>query len=145
MAYPQGGGAYIVARENLGMIPSLVAAAPLLVSYVLTVAVSMSAAVAAITSAIKVLEPYRIEMAIGLIALVTLANLRGLKESGRLFAIPTYLFIVSMFVLIGLALSNSSWARSSRHRHRLCRISWPRRSRSRSFCCSMPLRRAVPR
>lgn len=104
MAYPQGGGAYIVARENLGMIPSLVAAAPLLVSYVLTVAVSMSAAVAAITSAVHSLEPYRIEMAIGLIALVTIANLRGLKESGQLFAIPTYLFIVSMFGLIGVGL-----------------------------------------
>jgi amino acid transporter len=102
MAYPQGGGAYIVARENLGMIPSLVAAAPLLVSYVLTVAVSMSAAVAAIASAVEVLEPYRVELAIGLIGLVTLANLRGIKESGRLFAIPTYLFIASIFVLIGV-------------------------------------------
>ncbi|HEX5691770.1 MAG TPA: APC family permease, partial [Roseiflexaceae bacterium] len=101
MAYPQGGGAYIVARENLGTIPSLVAAAPLLVSYILTVAVSMSAAVAAITSAVHVLEPYRVELAIGLIGLVTLANLRGVKESGTVFAAPTYLFIVSMFVLIG--------------------------------------------
>ena len=82
MAYPQGGGAYIVARENLGTLPSLVAAAPLLVSYILTVAVSMSAAVAAIASAVDVLEPYRVELAIGLIALVTLANLRGVKESG---------------------------------------------------------------
>jgi amino acid transporter len=104
MAYPQGGGAYIVARENLGMIPSLVAAAPLLVSYVLTVAVSMSAAVAAIVSAVHVLEPYRIELAVALIGFVTLANLRGIKESGQLFAIPTYLFIVSMFVLIGVGL-----------------------------------------
>jgi len=104
MAYPQGGGAYIVARENLGMVPSLVAAAPLLVSYVLTVAVSMSAAVAAIASAVEALEPYRVELAIGLIGLVTLANLRGIKESGRLFAIPTYLFIASMFVLIGVGL-----------------------------------------
>jgi amino acid transporter len=104
MAYPQGGGAYIVARENLGMIPSLVAAAPLLISYVLTVAVSMSAAVAAIVSAVHELEPYRVEMAVALIAFVTLANLRGIKESGQLFAIPTYLFIVSMFVLIGVGL-----------------------------------------
>ena len=104
MAYPQGGGAYIVARENLGTIASLVAAAPLLVSYILTVAVSMSAAVAAITSAVHVLEPYRVELAIGLIGLVTLANLRGVKESGQVFAVPTYLFIVSMFVLIGVGL-----------------------------------------
>lgn len=102
VAYPQGGGAYIVARENLGVTPSLIAASSLLIDYVLTVAVSMSAAVAAITSAVHLLEPYRIELAIGLIGLVTLANLRGVKESGRLFAIPTYLFIVSMFLLIGV-------------------------------------------
>lgn len=106
MAYPQGGGAYIVARENLGTIPSLVAAAPLLISYVLTVAVSMSAAVAAITSAVDILEPYRVELAIGFIGLVTLANLRGMKESGRLFAVPTYLFIVSMFTMIGVGIVN---------------------------------------
>jgi amino acid transporter len=104
MAYPQGGGAYIVARENLGTVPSLVAAAPLLISYILTVAVSMSAAVAAITSAVDLLEPYRIELAVGLIALVTLANLRGLKESGQIFAIPTYIFILSTFTLIGVGL-----------------------------------------
>lgn len=104
MAYPQGGGAYIVARDNLGTIPSLVAAAPLLVSYVLTVAVSISAAVAAIVSAVHELEPYRVELAIGLIALVSLANLRGVKESGRLFALPTYLFVLSMFILIGVGL-----------------------------------------
>jgi amino acid transporter len=104
MAYPQGGGAYIVARENLGTIPSLVAAAPLLISYILTVAVSMSAAVAAITSAVELLAPYRIELAVGLIALVTLANLRGLKESGQIFAVPTYIFILSTFTLIGVGL-----------------------------------------
>ncbi len=104
MAYPQGGGAYIVARENLGTIPSLLAAAPLLVSYILTVAVSMSAAVAAITSAVHGLEPYRVELAVGLIGLVTLANLRGVKESGQVFAVPTYLFIISMFVMIGTGL-----------------------------------------
>ena len=104
IAYPQGGGTYIVSRENLGTVPSLVAAASLLIDYILTVAVSMSAAVAAITSAIHALEPYRIELAIGLIGLVTLANLRGVKESGRLFAVPTYLFIFSTFALIGVGL-----------------------------------------
>jgi len=88
IAYPQGGGTYIVSRENLGTIPSLVAASSLLIDYVLTVAVSMSAAVAAITSAVGVLDPYRVQLAIALIALVTLANLRGLKESGQIFAIP---------------------------------------------------------
>jgi amino acid transporter len=104
IAYPQGGGTYIVSRENLGTIPSLVAASSLLIGYVLTVAVSMSAAVAAIASAIHPLEPYRVELAVGLIALVTLANLRGVKESGRVFAVPTYLFVGSMFVLIGVGL-----------------------------------------
>src|SRR6266511_3913441 len=96
IAYPQGGGTYIVSRENLGTVPALVAASALLIDYVLTVAVSMSAAVAAISSAIQTLEPYRVELAIALISLVTLANLRGIKESGRIFAVPTYLFILSM-------------------------------------------------
>jgi amino acid transporter len=104
IAYPQGGGTYIVSRENLGTIPSLVAASSLLIDYVLTVAVSMSAAVAAITSAVAVLDPYRVQLAIALIALVTLANLRGLKESGQIFAIPTYLFVISMFTLISVGL-----------------------------------------
>jgi amino acid transporter len=104
IAYPQGGGTYIVSRENLGTIPSLVAASSLLIDYVLTVAVSMSAAVAAITSAVQTLEPYRVELAVALIALVTLANLRGIKESGQLFAVPTYLFVLSMFTLIVVGL-----------------------------------------
>jgi len=104
IAYPQGGGTYIVSRENLGTTPALVAASALLIDYVLTVAVSMSAAVAAITSAIQSLEPYRVELAVALISLVTLANLRGIKESGRIFAVPTYLFILSMFTLIGMGL-----------------------------------------
>lgn len=103
-AYPQGGGTYIVSRENLGTIPSLVAASALLIDYVLTVAVSMSAAVAAITSAVHTLEPLRVELAIGLISLVTIANLRGVKESGQIFAIPTYTFVISMFILIGTGL-----------------------------------------
>ncbi|NJO74287.1 MAG: APC family permease, partial [Leptolyngbyaceae cyanobacterium RM1_406_9] len=100
MAYPQGGGTYIVSRENLGTIPALVAASALLIDYVLTVAVSMSAAVAAITSAVAALEEHRIELAIILIGFVTLANLRGVKESGRMFAVPTYLFIFSMYTLV---------------------------------------------
>jgi amino acid transporter len=104
IAYPQGGGTYIVSRENLGTTPSLVAASSLLIDYILTVAVSMSAAVAAITSAVERLEPYRVELAVGLIGVVTLANLRGVKESGRIFAVPTYLFIVSTFALIGAGL-----------------------------------------
>lgn len=100
MAYPQGGGTYIVSRENLGTTPSLVAASALLIDYVMTVAVSMSAAVAAITSAVHGLGEHRVELALILIALLTIANLRGIKESGRIFALPTYLFIVSMFAMI---------------------------------------------
>lgn len=105
-AYPQGGGTYVVARENLGKISSLTAASALLIDYILTVAVSMSAGVAAITSAWPWLGPYRIELAVGLIGLVTLVNLRGIKESGNMFAIPTYTFVISMFVLIATGLFN---------------------------------------
>lgn len=105
-AYPQGGGTYIVARENLGTLPSLTAASALLIDYILTVAVSMSAGVAAITSAWPVLDPYRVELAVGLIGLVSLANLRGMKESGAMFAIPTYTFVAGMFLLIGAGLFN---------------------------------------
>ncbi len=106
MAYPQGGGSYIVSRDNLGKVPSLVAASSLLIDYILTVAVSMSAGVAAVTSAFPFLDPWRIEIAVGLIAVLTLANLRGLKESGSVFALPTYLFIASMAVMILTGLYN---------------------------------------
>ena len=99
-AYPNGGGSYIVARENLGKHPSLVAGASMLVDYILTVAVSVSAGVAAIISAFSNLAPHRVTLCVGFIAIVTLANLRGLKESGALFAPPTYLYIVSLVSLI---------------------------------------------
>lgn len=99
-AYPNGGGAYIVAKENLGIYPGLVAASALLTDYVLTVAVSISAGVAAITSAFPFLLQHRVGICLFLIALVTLANLRGVRESATMFSIPTYIFIVSMFTLI---------------------------------------------
>jgi amino acid transporter len=99
-AYPSGGGAYIVSRENLGTNPALVAAASLLVDYTLTVSVSVAAGVAAITSAISPLRGYEVELAIALIAIITLANLRGAKESGRLFAPPTYLYLAIMTLLV---------------------------------------------
>ncbi len=100
-AYPDGGGSYIVARENLGTLWGLVAAAALLLDYILTVAVSTAAGVAAVTSAWPALLHYRV--AVGLVFLLVLAvgNLRGVRQSGRIFAVPTYLFIVSMFALIG--------------------------------------------
>ncbi len=99
-AYPSGGGAYIVAKDNLGTLPGLVAGAALLLDYILTVAVSTAAGVAAITSAFPVLYPWRVLLCILSVIGVTIANLRGVRESGRLFTIPTYWFIGSMFLLI---------------------------------------------
>jgi amino acid transporter len=99
-AYPKGGGAYIVSKDNLGIIPGLAAAAALLLDYILTVAVSVSAGVAALTSAFPVLVPLRIEIALLIVVFITIVNLRGLKESGTFFAIPTYAFIVGIFVMI---------------------------------------------
>jgi amino acid transporter len=103
-AYPNGGGAYIVSKDNLGMLAGLVAAAALLTDYVLTVSVSVVAGVFAITSALPRFLPYKIQLSLGFVALITLANLRGVKESGRLFAVPTYGFIVSIFVLVSTGL-----------------------------------------
>jgi amino acid transporter len=104
-AYPGGGGAYVVAFENLGMYAGLTVAAALLTDYVLTVAVSITAGADAIVSAVADLAPYKGPITIGLIGLVTLANLRGAKESGRLFAVPTYGFVASMYLLIGTGLA----------------------------------------
>jgi amino acid transporter len=99
-AYPDGGGAFIVALDNLGLQPAMVAAAALLTDYTLTVSVSVAAGVAAITSAFPVLSDWRVEIAVGLVILLTLANLRGVKESSTLFAIPTYAFVVTVFVML---------------------------------------------
>jgi amino acid transporter len=99
-AYPGGGGTYVVSRENLGTSPSLVAGASILVDYVLTVAVSVSSGVAAITSAFAPLRPYRVELCLVAVALLAVANLRGVRESGAIFAPPTYLYVVSLATLI---------------------------------------------
>ncbi len=108
-AYPQGGGGYIVTRDNLGDLPGLVAAGALLIDYVLTVAVSISAGVAAITSlatnwGFPVLRDHAVEIALVCILLVTIANLRGAKESGAIFAVPTYAFISGILLMIGVGL-----------------------------------------
>jgi amino acid transporter len=103
-AYPTGGGAYIVAKENIGPTAGLIAAASLLVDYTLTVAVSISAGVLAITSAFPRLDVYRVEMCLGFLAILTVGNLRGIRESGRIFAVPTYVFVVSIVVLIASGL-----------------------------------------
>jgi len=99
-AYPQGGGDYRVSSENLGLIAGLAVGSALLIDYVLTVAVSISAGVAAITSAFPVLHAHTVAIAVGCIVFVGLANMRGAKESGVLFAIPTYLFIASIVTML---------------------------------------------
>jgi amino acid transporter len=99
-AYPNGGGAYAVSRENLGEDASLVAASSLLIDYVLTVAVSVVAGVAAITSAIPSLAPHAVALSLGFTALLCLVNLRGVKESGRAFAIPTYGFVALVYAML---------------------------------------------
>jgi amino acid transporter len=103
-AYPQGGGAYLVAKDNLGTYPALTAAAALLTDYVLTVAVSVAAGIAALTSAVPGLYPYRVVLCVVAIAGTALGNLRGIRESARLFAAPTYFFIVSILVTVGYGL-----------------------------------------
>jgi amino acid transporter len=103
-AYPNGGGSYAVSKDNLGKVPSLIAGGSLLVDYVLTVAVSVSGGVAAIISAFNGLAPYRVQLCIGFVVIMTFANLRGLKESGALFAPPTYLYVVCLISLIVIGL-----------------------------------------
>jgi amino acid transporter len=104
-AYPNGGGAYAVSRENLGEDASLVAAASLLIDYVLTVAVSVVAGVAAITSAVPALADHAVALSLGFVLLLTAVNLRGVKESGRAFALPTYGFVLAVYamLLVGFA------------------------------------------
>jgi amino acid transporter len=108
-AYPSGGGAYIVAHENLGQLPGLIAAGALLIDYVLTVAVSIAAGVFAITSLASTwgypnLADYRVEISLACITIITIVNLRGVKESGAIFAAPTYLFVISMLICIGIGI-----------------------------------------
>ncbi|GAC1413803.1 MAG: APC family permease [Actinomycetota bacterium] len=103
-AYPQAGGAYLVTRDNFGVLPAQIAGVALLTDYILTVAVSVAAGTAALTSIYGGLYPYRVHLSVAFIIIIALGNLRGVKESGRLFAIPTYFFIVMMFVFISVGL-----------------------------------------
>jgi len=103
-AYPDGGGAYIVAYDNLGRFPALVAGAALLTDYILTVSVSVSSGVAQIISAYPGLFEYRVPIAVACVGFITLVNLRGVRESGAAFAMPSYFFIVIMFITIGAGL-----------------------------------------
>jgi amino acid transporter len=99
-AYPSAGGAYLVTRDNFGIVPAQVAGAALLIGYVLTVSVSVSAGTAALISSFDALSPFRVPISLGFIAIVMYGNLRGVKESGRVFAVPTYFFMLNMAVLL---------------------------------------------
>jgi len=103
-AYPSAGGAYLVTRDNFGIVPAQVAGASLLVGYILTVAVSVSAGTAALISSFDALSPYRVPISCAFIVIVMYGNLRGVKESGKLFAVPTYFFMLNMAVLLGYGL-----------------------------------------
>ena len=104
-AYPSAGGAYVVTKDNFGILPAQLAGAALLTDYVLTVAVSIAAGVAAITSAVPATYPYRVELAVAFIWIVAWGNLRGVRESGRIFMLPTYFFILMMLVLLGVGIA----------------------------------------
>src|SRR5262245_6683731 len=101
-AYPHGGGSYPVAKENLGTTAGLLAAAALMLDYVLVVAVGISAGIGALISAIPSLQPYTLPLCLAILAMITIVNLRGVRESGLAFVLPTYLFIGSMFIVLGI-------------------------------------------
>lgn len=103
-SYPQGGGAYVVSKENLGVIPGLVAGGSLLVDYILTVAVSVSAGTDAITSAFPALHPHTVMIACVLVVFITILNLRGISESASILAYPVYLFVLALFILSGVGI-----------------------------------------
>src|SRR5579859_3017903 len=104
VAYPQGGGSYTVASENLGVWPGLIAAASLMVDYVLTAAVGISAGVGALVSAVPSLQPHTLMICLGILAVLTVINLRGVQETGGLFLLPTYLFIACLLAAIAIGL-----------------------------------------
>lgn len=103
-AYPNGGGSYIVAKDNLGNLAGLTAGAALMIDYVLTVAVSISSGVAAVTSAAQALHPYSLQLALAALIFMVVVNLRGIRESGTIFAAPTYVFIASILLLLGVGI-----------------------------------------
>lgn len=120
-AYPNNGGAYIVARDNLGTNASLLAAAALMVDYVLNVSVGIAAGVGALVSAAPALHPYILPLCLAILAIVTLVNLRGTLDAGRVFALPTYLFVVSfgLVLVLGIyrAFASGGHPQAVRRRH----------------------------
>src|SRR5579883_2547679 len=114
-AYPNNGGAYIVAKENLGANASLLAATALMVDYILSVAVGISAGVGALVSAVPILHSYILPLCLGILALITVANLRGTLDAGRLFALPTYLFVASFVAILAIGIVKSVMAGGHPH------------------------------
>src|SRR6202521_2132390 len=106
-AYPQGGGSFTVANENLGVWPGLLAAAPLMVDYVLTAAVGISAGVGALVSAVPSLQVHTLAMCLGILVVLTVINLRGAQETGGVFLLPTYLFIACLLTAIGVGVAKT--------------------------------------
>src|SRR5690242_5971458 len=106
-AYPHGGGSYTVAKENLGMAPGLLAAAALMLDYVLVVAVGISAGVGALVSALPSFRPYTLWLCLAILAMITVVNLRGVKESGVAFIVPTYLFIATLLAVIAIGVGKT--------------------------------------
>jgi len=106
-AYPTGGGSYTVARQNLGAFPGLVAAAALMIDYVLTAAVGISAGVGALVSAVPSLQPHTLSLCVAILFMITIVNLRGARETGAVFMFPTYLFVGTLFITLGLGLVKS--------------------------------------
>ncbi len=104
LAYPKGGGSYIVARDNLGDVPGLTAASALLIAYILTVAVSIAAGVAALTSWMPALFPYRVLIGVAGVVVITVVNMRGVRESATIFTVPTYLFIGGILSMLAYGL-----------------------------------------
>src|SRR5262245_55558807 len=112
-AYPHGGGSYTVARENLGTTAGLLAAAALILDYVLVVAVGISAGVGALVSAVPALQPYTLPLCLAILAMITLVNLRGVRESGAAFMVPTYAFIVSWLAVLAIGVAKAILAGGS--------------------------------
>jgi amino acid transporter len=108
-AYASGGGSYIVARDNLGDTAARAAGAALITDYILTVAVSMSSGIAQVVSAFPVLFPYRVHLSVGMVMFIMIINLRGVKESGKAFAVPTYFFVATMYATVGVGLFRLFW------------------------------------
>src|SRR6202048_2578732 len=109
-AYPGGGGSYTVASENLGTYPGLLAAAALMIDYILTAAVGISAGVGALVSAVPELQPHTLMICLGILFVLTFVNLRGLQETGAVFMLPTYIFIASLLGMIAIGVTKSVMA-----------------------------------